>query len=207
MPLTRVAFMPGKIVHTNEVLTDIGQGYHVWRSAKQAQQYLQRQIDGTLTLNCVKCSCCFGCFILTRIGVVRPTASVVDKNLQTLEEQLEPEIEYGLHEDEAPAAPATSEQPARAKQAEQSQVQPKRVSFADSPADAPRKQEQTVRPVKVKHAEEELDGAFMPMNFMDIREYVDDNGNPISSEVVDLAQEVKTPLHPSVSQWRCWLVL
>lgn len=39
--------MPGKIVHTNEVLTDIGQGYHVWRSAKQTREYLKRQIEST----------------------------------------------------------------------------------------------------------------------------------------------------------------
>jgi prefoldin alpha subunit len=47
VPLTRVAFMPGKVVHTNEVLTDIGQGYHVWRSAKQTREYLKRQIEST----------------------------------------------------------------------------------------------------------------------------------------------------------------
>ncbi|KAK8805479.1 hypothetical protein WA158_002135 [Blastocystis sp. Blastoise] len=43
VPLGPLAFMEGKIVHTNEVLCALGDDYFAWRSSKQAQGILDRR--------------------------------------------------------------------------------------------------------------------------------------------------------------------
>ncbi|OMJ15537.1 Unconventional prefoldin RPB5 interactor, partial [Smittium culicis] len=45
IPLGDVAFIPGKIVHTNEILVLLGDDWFVERSAKQAKQIAKRRED------------------------------------------------------------------------------------------------------------------------------------------------------------------
>jgi unconventional prefoldin RPB5 interactor 1 len=40
-----MAFMPGKIVHTNEVLVLLGDNWFVERSAKQATEIVERRLE------------------------------------------------------------------------------------------------------------------------------------------------------------------
>ena len=42
-----LAFMPGKIVHTNEILVLLGDNWFVERSAKQATEIIGRRIKST----------------------------------------------------------------------------------------------------------------------------------------------------------------
>ena len=44
VPFGSVAFMPGKLIHTNEILVLLGDNWFVERSAAQAQQIVQRRI-------------------------------------------------------------------------------------------------------------------------------------------------------------------
>ena len=56
VPLGPLAFMPGKIVHTNEILVLLGDNWFVERSAKQATEIIGRRIKSThgqSTLHCV----------------------------------------------------------------------------------------------------------------------------------------------------------
>lgn len=229
--------MPGKIVHTNEVLTDIGQGYHVWRSAKQTREYLKRQIESTPAtwryfLQQTRASRLHTRVLSCRVSCVWNAA--VEGKMRALEESLGPEFEYGLHEQEEGEEQASEAGPAKQQQQQPQQAaapalvssqqkkeeagarpagqpQPskpskpskprKKVSFADDevkpfshqePPSQVREQHKPAAPeVKTAEEEEEEQGdvGFVPMNFMDIREYVDDDDNPISSEVIDLAKQ------------------
>lgn len=51
VPLGRLAFVPGKIKHTNEILCLLGDNWFVERSAKQAAQIIERRIKGELILD------------------------------------------------------------------------------------------------------------------------------------------------------------
>lgn len=46
MPFGKLAFMPGQIVHTNEILVLLGDNWFVERSAKQAAEIAERRIKG-----------------------------------------------------------------------------------------------------------------------------------------------------------------
>ncbi len=46
MPLSKKAFMPGKLVHTNEILILLGDNWFVEKSAKQACQLIDRRLIG-----------------------------------------------------------------------------------------------------------------------------------------------------------------
>jgi unconventional prefoldin RPB5 interactor 1 len=41
-----MAFMPGQLVHTNEILVLLGDNWFVERSAKQASEIVDRRIEG-----------------------------------------------------------------------------------------------------------------------------------------------------------------
>ncbi|KAG2230426.1 hypothetical protein INT48_007268, partial [Thamnidium elegans] len=43
IPLGKLAFMPGKLIHTNEILVLLGDQYYAERSAKQAVEILKRR--------------------------------------------------------------------------------------------------------------------------------------------------------------------
>ncbi|GFR90160.1 unconventional prefoldin RPB5 interactor [Elysia marginata] len=45
VPFGKLAFMPGKLVHTNEILVLLGDNWFVERSAKQAEDIAQRRIE------------------------------------------------------------------------------------------------------------------------------------------------------------------
>lgn len=47
VPFGKLAFMPGKLVHSNEVLVLLGDDYFAWRSAAQAGEIVQRRIACT----------------------------------------------------------------------------------------------------------------------------------------------------------------
>jgi unconventional prefoldin RPB5 interactor 1 len=40
------AFMPGKLMHTNEIMVLLGDGWFVQRSAKQAAEIVDRRLKG-----------------------------------------------------------------------------------------------------------------------------------------------------------------
>ena len=44
VPLGEMAFIPGKMIHTNEVLVLLGENYFVWRSNTQAVQIITRRL-------------------------------------------------------------------------------------------------------------------------------------------------------------------
>ena len=46
VPISKVAFMPGKLIHTNEVLVLLGDNWFVDRSAQQACQIIDRRLVG-----------------------------------------------------------------------------------------------------------------------------------------------------------------
>ena len=46
VPFGKLAFMPGKLVHTNQLLVLLGDNWFVERSAKQAEDIAQRRIQG-----------------------------------------------------------------------------------------------------------------------------------------------------------------
>lgn len=52
--------MPGKLIHTNEILVLLGDQYYAERSAKQAVEILGRRREGTLLAHAHTCL-----FILT----------------------------------------------------------------------------------------------------------------------------------------------
>lgn len=43
----KLAFFPGKVKHTNEILVLLGENWFVERSAKQAREIVQRRIKRT----------------------------------------------------------------------------------------------------------------------------------------------------------------
>ena len=45
VPMGKVAFMPGKLVHTNELLVLLGENMFAERSAKQAQALIERRMQ------------------------------------------------------------------------------------------------------------------------------------------------------------------
>ena len=45
MPIGNLAFMPGKIIHTNEVLVMLGDNWFVDRSAVQAAEIVDRRME------------------------------------------------------------------------------------------------------------------------------------------------------------------
>ena len=47
VPLGPMAFMPGKLVHTNELLVSLGSNYYVEQSAKQARGIIDRRVKST----------------------------------------------------------------------------------------------------------------------------------------------------------------
>lgn len=50
VPLGKLAYMPGHIKHTNEILCLLGDNWFVERSAKQAVQIIDRRIAGDDTI-------------------------------------------------------------------------------------------------------------------------------------------------------------
>lgn len=46
VPCGSLAFMPGQIVHTNEILVLLGDNYFVERSARQAGDIVMRRLAG-----------------------------------------------------------------------------------------------------------------------------------------------------------------
>ena len=50
VPFGKFAFMPGKLVHTNEILVLLGDNWFVERSAKQAEDIAQRRIEGEVPI-------------------------------------------------------------------------------------------------------------------------------------------------------------
>ena len=48
VPFGKLSFMPGQLVHTNEVTVLLGDNWFVDRSAKQATQIVNRRISGGL---------------------------------------------------------------------------------------------------------------------------------------------------------------
>ena len=46
VPLGPLAFFPGQLVHTNDILVHLGDDWHVEYSAKQAAALLSRRIQG-----------------------------------------------------------------------------------------------------------------------------------------------------------------
>jgi unconventional prefoldin RPB5 interactor 1 len=46
VPLSKYALMPGKVKNTNEILVLLGENWFVERSAKQANEIVQRRIVG-----------------------------------------------------------------------------------------------------------------------------------------------------------------
>lgn len=44
IPFSKLAFFPGKLIHTNEVLVLLGDNWFVERSAKQACQIIDRRV-------------------------------------------------------------------------------------------------------------------------------------------------------------------
>lgn len=53
VPFGSIAFMPGKLIHTNEILVLLGDNWFVERSAAQAQQIVERR------MKCKSTSCIF----------------------------------------------------------------------------------------------------------------------------------------------------
>lgn len=47
VPFGDLAFMPGQLVHTNEILVLLGDNWFVDRSASQAVEIVERRIKGT----------------------------------------------------------------------------------------------------------------------------------------------------------------
>ena len=47
VPLGRLAFIPGRVKHTNEILCLLGDNWFAERSAKQAAQIVERRIKGS----------------------------------------------------------------------------------------------------------------------------------------------------------------
>ena len=47
VPFGQKAFMPGQLVHTNEILVLLGDNWFVDRSAKQAGEIVQRRVKGS----------------------------------------------------------------------------------------------------------------------------------------------------------------
>lgn len=45
VPLGDLAFMPGELIHTNEILVLLGENYFVEKSAHQAQELATRRIE------------------------------------------------------------------------------------------------------------------------------------------------------------------
>lgn len=50
VPLNKLAFLPGKVKHTNEILCLLGDNWFVERSAKQAAQIVERRIKGDFSI-------------------------------------------------------------------------------------------------------------------------------------------------------------
>jgi unconventional prefoldin RPB5 interactor 1 len=46
VPISKLAFMPGKLVHTNEILVLLGDNWFVEKSAKQARDVVSRRLVG-----------------------------------------------------------------------------------------------------------------------------------------------------------------
>ena len=46
MPISKMGFMPGKLIHTNEILVLLGENWFVTRSAKQAIEIIKRRLVG-----------------------------------------------------------------------------------------------------------------------------------------------------------------
>ena len=46
VPISKYAFMPGKLVHTNEILVLLGENWFVEKSAKQARDVVKRRLAG-----------------------------------------------------------------------------------------------------------------------------------------------------------------
>jgi hypothetical protein len=46
VPFGKLAFMPGKLIHTNEILVLLGDNWFVERSAKQSSEIIDRRLDG-----------------------------------------------------------------------------------------------------------------------------------------------------------------
>ena len=44
VPMGRLAFFPGRVKHTNEIMVLLGENWFVERSAKQAQEIVQRRL-------------------------------------------------------------------------------------------------------------------------------------------------------------------
>ena len=55
VPIGKMAFLPGRIKHTNEVLCLLGDDWFVERSAKQAAQIVERRLKGDIYIK--------GCFL------------------------------------------------------------------------------------------------------------------------------------------------
>ena len=51
VPIGSLAFMPGRLIHTNEIMVLLGDNWFTERSAKQAAQIVTRRISGKLKLN------------------------------------------------------------------------------------------------------------------------------------------------------------
>jgi unconventional prefoldin RPB5 interactor 1 len=45
IPISKFAFMPGKLVHTNEILVLLGDNWFVEKSAKQACELIDRRLN------------------------------------------------------------------------------------------------------------------------------------------------------------------
>ena len=48
VPFGKFAFMPGHLVHTNEILVLLGDNWFCERSAKQASEIAERRIKGSI---------------------------------------------------------------------------------------------------------------------------------------------------------------
>ncbi|XP_065883605.1 prefoldin subunit 5-like [Dysidea avara] len=68
VPLTASMYIPGKLKHNNKVMVDIGTGYYVEKSVKEAKEYFQRRMD----------------HITKQIEVLQPTAAEKVKLRETI---------------------------------------------------------------------------------------------------------------------------